>query len=95
MMLMLLSLPLDMISVVVKGDDIYAQQVISRLKLFTLAESLGGVESLVSQPFSMTHASIPLEQRLANGITPQLIRLSVGIEDPQDLIADWRHALRD
>ncbi|MGU7802436.1 PLP-dependent transferase, partial [Escherichia coli] len=55
----------------------------------------GGVESLVSQPFSMTHASIPLEQRLANGITPQLIRLSVGIEDPQDLIADWRNALRE
>lgn len=90
-----MALPGGMISVVVKGDDIYAQQVISRLKLFTLAESLGGVESLVSQPFSMTHASIPLEQRLANGITPQLIRLSVGIEDPQDLIADWQHALRD
>jgi cystathionine gamma-lyase len=88
-----MALPGGMISVVVKGDDIYAQQVISRLKLFTLAESLGGVESLVSQPFSMTHASIPLEQRLANGITPQLIRLSVGIEDPQDLIADWQHAL--
>ena len=84
-----------MISVVVKGDETYAQQVISRLKLFTLAESLGGVESLVSQPFSMTHASIPLEQRLVNGITPQLIRLSVGIEDPQDLIADWQHALGD
>ncbi|VFS73992.1 Cystathionine beta-lyase [Raoultella planticola] len=90
-----MALPGGMISVVVKGDDTYAQQVISRLKLFTLAESLGGVESLVSQPFSMTHASIPLEQRLANGITPQLIRLSVGIEDPQDLIADWQHALGD
>ncbi|PLO61625.1 hypothetical protein CWN54_40635, partial [Klebsiella pneumoniae] len=48
----------------------------------------------VSQPFSMTHASIPLEKRLANGITPQLIRLSVGIEDPNDLIADWQQALR-
>lgn len=53
------------------------------------------MKALVSQPFSMTHASIPLEQRLANGITPQLIRLSVGIEDPQDLIADWRNALRE
>ena len=82
-----------MISVVVKGDDGYATQVINRLKLFTLAESLGGVESLVSQPFSMTHASIPLAQRLANGITPQLIRLSVGIEDADDLIADWQQAL--
>ena len=67
---------------------------IRHLTLFTLAESLGGVESLVSQPFSMTHASIPLEKRLANGITPQLIRLSVGIEDPNDLIADWQQALR-
>lgn len=92
---LVLPLPGGMISVVVKGDDSYAERIIRKLKLFTLAESLGGVESLVSQPFSMTHASIPLEQRLANGITPQLIRLSVGIEDPQDLIADWRHALRD
>lgn len=82
-----------MISIVVKGDDQRATTIIQKLKLFTLAESLGGVESLVSQPFSMTHASIPLAQRLANGITPQLIRLSVGIEDPQDLIDDLRQAL--
>jgi cystathionine gamma-lyase len=88
-----MALPGGMISVVVKGDDQYATRIINKLKLFTLAESLGGVESLVSQPFSMTHASIPLEQRLANGITPQLIRLSVGIEDEQDLIADWQQAL--
>lgn len=88
-----MALPGGMISVVVKGDDQYAAQVISKLKLFTLAESLGGVESLVSQPYSMTHASIPLEQRLANGITPQLIRLSVGIEEADDLIADWQQAL--
>lgn len=88
-----MALPGGMISVVVKGDDHYAAQVISKLKLFTLAESLGGVESLVSQPYSMTHASIPLEQRLANGITPQLIRLSVGIETSDDLIADWQQAL--
>ncbi|WP_342323714.1 PLP-dependent aspartate aminotransferase family protein [Kosakonia sp. BYX6] len=88
-----MALPGGMISVVVKGDDLRATEIINKLKLFTLAESLGGVESLVSQPFSMTHASIPLEQRLANGITPQLIRLSVGIEDEKDLIADWRHAL--
>jgi len=88
-----MALPGGMISVVVKGDDQHAARIINKLKLFTLAESLGGVESLVSQPFSMTHASIPLEQRLANGITPQLIRLSVGIEDQQDLIADWQQAL--
>lgn len=88
-----MALPGGMISVVVKGDDPRATQIIQKLKLFTLAESLGGVESLVSQPFSMTHASIPLKQRLANGITPQLIRLSVGIEDEADLIADWQQAL--
>ncbi|MEX5381548.1 PLP-dependent aspartate aminotransferase family protein [Cronobacter muytjensii] len=82
-----------MISIVVRGDDARAAQVIKKLRLFTLAESLGGVESLVSQPFSMTHASIPLEQRLANGITPQLIRLSVGIEEAEDLIADLEQAL--
>ena len=88
-----MALPGGMISVVVKGDDARASEIIKKLTLFTLAESLGGVESLVSQPFSMTHASIPLEQRLANGITPQLIRLSVGIEDEKDLIADWKQAL--
>ncbi|MEN0579054.1 PLP-dependent aspartate aminotransferase family protein [Phytobacter palmae] len=88
-----MALPGGMISVVVKGDDQHAAHIISKLKLFTLAESLGGVESLVSQPYSMTHASIPLEQRLANGITPQLIRLSVGIEGVDDLIADWQQAL--
>ncbi|MEO3741402.1 cystathionine gamma-lyase [Kosakonia oryzendophytica] len=88
-----MALPGGMISVVIKGDDARATTIINKLTLFTLAESLGGVESLVSQPFSMTHASIPLEQRLANGITPQLIRLSVGIEDENDLIADWRQAL--
>ena len=86
--------PGGMISVVVKGDAQRATEVIRNLKLFTLAESLGGVESLVSQPYSMTHASIPLEQRLANGIVPQLIRLSVGIEDPKDLIADLSQALQ-
>ncbi|MNE19336.1 Cystathionine beta-lyase [compost metagenome] len=88
-----MALPGGMISVVVKGDAQQATDIIRKLKLFTLAESLGGVESLVSQPYSMTHASIPLEQRLANGIVPQLIRLSVGIEDASDLIADLEQAL--
>ncbi|MNI42760.1 Cystathionine beta-lyase [compost metagenome] len=84
-----------MISVRLKGDDAFARRVIKRSKLFTLAESLGGVESLISQPFSMTHASIPLEQRLKTGITPQLLRLSVGIEDADDLIADLQQALAE
>lgn len=87
--------PGGMISIVVKGDAERADAVIKKLQLFTLAESLGGVESLVSQPFSMTHASIPLEQRLANGITPQLIRLSVGTEGVEDLRADLRQALAE
>jgi cystathionine gamma-lyase len=89
-----MSQPGGMISIVVRGDERRAAEIISRLKIFTLAESLGGVESLVSQPFTMTHASIPLEQRLANGITPQLIRLSIGIEDAGDLQADLTHALK-
>ncbi|WP_273867269.1 trans-sulfuration enzyme family protein [Serratia odorifera] len=84
-----------MISLRLKGDDAYARRVIGRLSLFTLAESLGGVESLIGQPFSMTHASIPLEQRLKSGITPQLLRLSVGIEDADDLIADLQQALEE
>jgi cystathionine gamma-lyase len=88
-----MSQPGGMISIVVRGDEKRAEEVIRKLKLFTLAESLGGVESLVSQPFSMTHASIPLEQRLSNGIVPQLIRLSVGIEDAGDLQADLAQAL--
>lgn len=90
-----MSQPGGMISFVVNGDEQRAAAVIAKLRLFTLAESLGGVESLVSQPFSMTHASIPLAQRLANGITPQLIRLSVGIEDAEDLIADLAAALAE
>ncbi|NDL63867.1 trans-sulfuration enzyme family protein [Acerihabitans arboris] len=83
-----------MISIRLRGDDEQAaKRFIQRLTLFTLAESLGGVESLISQPFTMTHASIPLEQRLANGITPQLVRLSVGIEDAGDLINDLARGL--
>ncbi|MFM8472349.1 MAG: trans-sulfuration enzyme family protein [Candidatus Kapaibacterium sp.] len=63
------------------------------LRIFTLGESLGGVESLVCHPVSMTHGSIPPEQRLRLGITDGLVRLSVGVEDVQDLVADVRHAL--
>jgi cystathionine beta-lyase len=63
------------------------------MKIFTLAESLGGVESLSGHPASMTHASIPKDQREANGISDGLIRLSVGIEDIRDLKADIEAAL--
>jgi cystathionine beta-lyase len=70
-----------------------ANHVLSNTHLFTLAESLGGVESLIGHPASMTHASIPQEERLKVGLTDSLIRLSVGIEDADDLIADLEQAL--
>lgn len=68
-------------------------RLLKSLKLFTLAESLGGVESLVGHPASMTHAGVPPEERLKSGITDTLIRLSVGIEDPADLIDDLEAGL--
>ncbi len=68
-------------------------KVLSNTKYFTLAESLGGVESLIGHPASMTHASIPKEERLKVGLTDSLIRLSVGVEDPDDLINDLDRAL--
>jgi len=71
-----------------------AMSFIQRLKLFTLAESLGGVESLVDHPASMTHASVPKKEREAHGVTDGLVRLSCGIEDPADLADDVRAALR-
>ncbi len=70
-----------------------AMKVLSSTKLFSLAESLGGVESLINHPASMTHASIPKEERIKNGLTDGLIRLSVGIEDADDLIEDLKQAL--
>ena len=66
---------------------------LERTQLFTLAESLGGVESLIEHPAIMTHASIPEAQRAALGISDSLVRLSVGIEDADDLIADLEQAL--
>jgi cystathionine beta-lyase/cystathionine gamma-synthase len=63
--------------------------------VFTLAESLGGVESLVDHPASMTHASVPRREREAHGVTDGLVRLSCGIEDPEDLAEDVRRALRE
>lgn len=83
-----------MISFTLKNNDLeLAKQVVEKLSLFSLAESLGGVESLVGHPASMTHASIPKEEREKAGITDSLIRLSVGIEDVEDLIADLKNAL--
>ena len=76
-------------------DDSYqgAVNVVEKLKIFTLAESLGGVESLAGHPASMTHGSIPKAEREKTGIKDSLIRLSVGIEDAEDLIADLKQAL--
>lgn len=71
-----------------------AKKVLSGTHLFSLAESLGGVESLINHPASMTHASIPREERIKNGLSDTLIRLSVGIEDADDLIADLEKAIQ-
>jgi len=83
-----------MISFITKGSS-YADAIaiVERLKVFTLAESLGGVESLAGHPASMTHASIPKEEREKSGVVDALIRLSVGIEDENDLIADLDQAI--
>jgi cystathionine beta-lyase/cystathionine gamma-synthase len=78
-----------------KGGLPEARRFLERVRIFTLAESLGGVESLVDHPGLMTHASIPPEMRRTLGIDDSLIRLSVGIEDTDDLIADLKAALED
>jgi cystathionine beta-lyase/cystathionine gamma-synthase len=83
-----------MVSFILKGDDLEeAKRVMSSFKIFTLAESLGGVESLCTHPATMTHASIPKEQREKAGLKDTLIRLSVGIEDADDLIEDLKQAI--
>jgi cystathionine beta-lyase len=83
-----------MMSFTLKGDRMEdALKVLAGTHLFALAESLGGVESLLGHPASMTHASIPREERLQNGLADTLIRLSVGLEDAQDLIDDLSQAL--
>jgi cystathionine gamma-lyase len=82
-----------MISVILKGDLEFARRVLERCQLFALAESLGGVESLIELPAVMTHASIPAEQRRALGISDTLLRLSVGVEDLEDLKRDLNDAL--
>ena len=82
-----------MVSCIVKGGFEGARKLLERTKLFALAESLGGVESLIGHPATMTHASIPKEQREARGISDGLVRLSVGIEDSEDLLSDLEAAL--
>jgi len=83
-----------MMSFTLKDDSVEnATRVLSSTHLFALAESLGGIESLINHPASMTHASIPREERIKNGLTDSLIRLSVGIEDVEDLIEDLNKAI--
>lgn len=83
-----------MISFILKDDTVEAaNKVLSSTKIFSLAESLGGVESLINHPASMTHASIPREERIKNGLDDGLIRLSVGIEDADDLVKDLEQAI--
>ena len=83
-----------MISFSLKNDELeVAREVLSKVKIFACAESLGGVESLIGHPASMTHASIPKAEREKVGVTDSLIRLSVGIEDVEDLVADLKQAI--
>lgn len=83
-----------MVSFTTKGNNYEKSiKIVENLKVFTLAESLGGVESLAGHPASMTHASIPKEEREKTGVVDSLIRLSVGIEDKEDLIADLKQAI--
>jgi len=82
-----------MVTFFVDGDLSRTKQVLERFQVFTLAESLGGVESLVNHPAIMTHASVPKEVREAGGVTDNLVRLSVGVEDLDDLLADLDKAL--
>ena len=85
-----------MISFTLKGDDMeLAKAIVSKTKIFTLAESLGGVESLIGHPSTMTHASIPREERKKSGVLDSLIRLSVGVEDASDLIEDLKDAFKN
>lgn len=83
-----------MLSFTLKNDNVqHAIKLMESMELFSLAESLGGVESLINHPASMTHASIPREERMKNGLSDSLIRLSVGVEDFEDLLADLEQAL--
>jgi cystathionine beta-lyase/cystathionine gamma-synthase len=74
------------------GTKELANRVLKKVRIFSLAESLGGVESLISHPASMTHASVPPERRAALGITEGMVRLSCGVEDTNDLLQDVEQA---
>jgi cystathionine beta-lyase/cystathionine gamma-synthase len=76
------------------GDVEYARRIVERVQLFKLAESLGGVESLIGHPASQTHASVPAEVRKELGLSDSLVRLSCGIEDVEDLIGDLEEAMK-
>jgi cystathionine gamma-lyase len=82
-----------MVAAFIRGGEAQAVAMLERLELFALAESLGGIESLAGHPWTMSHASVPEEHREAIGISPDLVRLSVGIEDVEDLIDDLEQAL--
>jgi len=82
-----------MVTLVTKGEQDFTLRFLKKLGIFGLAESLGGVESLVGYPWMMSHASVPEEQRREMGVTPNLVRLSIGIEDADDLIVDLEVAL--
>ena len=82
-----------MVTIVLKTDLAGTRRFLENTHLFALAESLGGVESLINHPALMTHASVPQEQRQKLGITDSLVRLSVGVEDVRDLIDDLKSAL--
>lgn len=82
-----------MVSFTVRGGLAEARKVLQRARVFALAESLGGVESLIGHPATMSHAAMPPEYRQAAGIDDHLLRLSVGIEAKEDLIADLEQAL--
>jgi cystathionine beta-lyase len=84
-----------MLSFTLKDDSMTkATTLMESVNVFSLAESLGGVESLINHPASMTHASIPKEDRLKGGLVDSLIRLSIGVEDVEDLIDDLEQALK-
>lgn len=82
-----------MVSFDIKGGRPAVEQLLAKLTLFQLAESLGGVESLIEYPDTMSHASMNEAARRAGGISDQTLRVSVGIEHPDDLVADFRQAL--
>jgi cystathionine gamma-lyase len=83
-----------MVTIRLRANEAQTEKFLQSLRLFALAESLGGVESLAEAPWKMTHGSIPVEDRLKAGITENLVRLSVGIEDREDLLADLERGLK-